>query len=81
MLYVWVNSDVKCVRVCAPSLARPNGRRAKGRRFRDAGEGNERANAMANATDPLARTVRGMDPQVRDESTRRRHQEGGTPLC
>lgn len=47
----------------------------------DAGEGHERASAMANATDPLARTVRGMDPQVGDESTRRRHAKGGTPLC
>lgn len=32
---------------------------------------------MANATDPLARSVRGMNPQVRDESTRRRHTKEG----
>jgi len=32
---------------------------------------------MANATDPLARSVRGMNPQVRDASTRRRHPKEG----
>lgn len=71
-LSVCVNSDGKHEKLCAPTLcANETDGRLAGES--DAGEGNERADAMANATDPLARSVRGMNPQVRDEWMRRRH--------
>ena len=40
-------------------------------------EENERADAMANATDPLARSVRGMNPQVRRRRRRKRNPTDG----